>query len=361
MVPILIEAEGITKRYGDRTVLDIERLSLGQGTILAVLGPSGAGKSVLMRILNLLEPPTTGQIRFKGDEVLGLKGNPRVEVAREMAMVFQDPLLFSTTVFKNVRYGLKVRGLDGQEAERKVMRALELVGMKEFAANRVDSLSGGEAQRVALARALVIEPSVLFLDEPFANLDPLIKRSLHQDVKEIIKGLDIGAVFVSHDQEEAAFMGDRILLINGGRLVQEGEIKEIFFRPKSRFAAHFVGMENVLEGVVVSAESGVTEVRVSDKILQSVDYRSPGSEVAACLRPEDVTVFINGGRRRTSARNVFRGKVTDLQERGPVAKFTVNCPFPLKVLVTARSVEEMGLKVGSEVGVSFKATNVHLI
>ncbi len=361
MVPALIEAEGITKRYGNRTVLDIERLSLDRDTILAVLGPTGAGKSVLMRILNILEPPTTGRIWFKGEEVLGLRGNPRVEVAREMAMVFQDPLLFSTTVFKNVRYGLKVRGLDGQEAERKVMRALELVEMVEFAGNRVYSLSGGEAQRVALARALVIEPSVLFLDEPFTNLDPLIKRSLHQDVIGIIKRLGISAVFVTHDQEEAAVMGDRILLINGGRLVQEGEVKEIFFCPQSRFAAHFMGMENMLEGVVVSAESGVTEIRVGDEILQSVDYRPPGNGVAACLRPEDVTVFLNNGGRRTSARNTFRGKVTDIQERGTTTKLTVSCPFPLKALVTARSVEEMSLEVGSEVGVSFKATNVHLI
>ncbi|MBU4385803.1 MAG: ABC transporter ATP-binding protein [Actinobacteria bacterium] len=358
----VIEAVGLRKDYGERTVLDIERISVGPGEIVACLGPSGAGKSVLLRLLNILEASTAGRIFFEGREVQRLRGKERVAVSRRMAMLFQDPLLFSTTVRNNVAYGLKVRRVPPGERERRVASALEMVRLSGLEEKHASTLSGGEAQRAALARALVVEPGLLLLDEPFASLDRLNRGALQGEVKRILKDNGLSAIFVTHDQEEAGRIGDRIVILNKGKIIQEGTGGEIFHRPSSEFAALFVGMENLFEGLVTGREDGLTSVEVRGRVLETTCDAGEGERVTAGLRPEDVTLVPPEQLEApASSRNAFQGRVSRVELVGPTARVTALCPFPVVALITRRSLEDLGIAEGETVGLRFKATAVHII
>ena len=335
----------------------MERLEVQQGEVLAVLGPSGSGKSVLLRTLNLLERPSGGSVRFYGQDVTGLEGRERTAVTRRMAMVFQDPLLFHGTVAGNVAYGLKVRKVAAQERAGRIADMLDVVGLGDRSGAYVQGLSGGEAQRVAVARALVIEPEVLLLDEPFANLDAPTRHALQEETRDILHSRGMTAVFVTHDQDEASRMGDRILVLNDGSIAQEGGVREIFYKPATEFVARFVGMDNVYEGLVEAFEEGLAQISVQGRELYAVAEARAGEKVKVGIRPEDVTLVPAGEvDTPTSSRNSFTGKVTDVEARGPVARVTVACPFPLVALITARSLDELEIAVGAEIGVRFKAT-----
>jgi tungstate transport system ATP-binding protein len=358
----VIEARGLKRDYYGRTVVDVEHLAVGHKEVLAVLGPSGSGKSVLLRILNLLEQPTRGTIRFRGREVQGLEGRDRVGVSRRMAMVFQDPLLFRGTVEENVAYGLKVRRLPADQIEERVGEMLEVVNLAEYAGSRVSTLSGGEAQRVAVARALVIKPEVLFFDEPFANLDLPTRHALQRESKAILRERDMTAVFVTHDQEEAARMGDRILVLHDGQVAQEGTARDIFYSPRTEFVARFVGVDNIYRGEVLGVSDGLARVSVDGAVFEVTAEAAAGEKVTLGLRPEDVTLILPEAiESPASSRNVFLGEVTGIELRGPVARVMLACPFPLVVIVTRRSLEDMGVALGSRFGVRFKATAVVVI
>jgi len=355
----VIEATGLKQRFGDRTVLDVESLAVAPREVLGVLGPSGSGKSVLLRALNLLEPPSQGTIRFNGEEIQGLAGRSRVEVSRRMAMVFQDPLLFRGVVRDNVAYGLKVRRVPADERERRVREALAVVGLTDRAGSNVATLSGGEAQRVAVARALVIEPEVLLFDEPFANLDAPARRSLQDETKSILDERRMTAVFVTHDQEEAARMADHIMVMHDGRIAQEGTARDLFYKPENKFVARFMGVENIYDGRVVGFEDGIAEVSVEGAVVQAVAETAVGAQVTLGVRPEDVTLVpAEEITARASSRNALVGKVVHVELRGPLARVSMEVPFPLVAFVTRRTAEEMGIEVGAEFGARFKATAV---
>jgi tungstate transport system ATP-binding protein len=343
-------------------VLDIAEFAVEPGEILVLLGPSGSGKSVFLRILNLLEPPTTGIVRFSGREVQGLQGRDKVEVSRRMVMMFQDPLLFRGSVEENVAYGLRVRGVDQQERETRVRAVLEVVGLGKMAGKHVSTLSGGEAQRAALARALVIEPEVILMDEPFASLDAPTRHELQGEVREILRDRGMTAVFVTHDQEEAARLGDRILILDGGRIIQEGSPREIFYQPETEFVADFVGFDNIYDGEVTSSDDGLARIMLYGVEIEAVSNEVTGAEVKVGIRPEDVTLVpLQEAEATTSRRNSLNGEVTGVELRGPVARVTLECPFPLVSLITRRSLEELGIGVGLEMYAQFKATAVVVI
>jgi tungstate transport system ATP-binding protein len=274
-----------------------------------------------------------------------------------MAMVFQDPLLFRGTVDYNVAYGLKVRRVPAAERAARVSEAIDLVGLGDRSGAYVRSLSGGEAQRVAVARALVIEPEVLLFDEPFANLDAPTRHTLQEETRDILHGRDMTAVFVTHDQDEAARMGDRMLVLHDGSIAQEGGVREIFYKPATEFVARFVGMDNVYEGLVEASEDGFARISVQGRELQAVAEARAGDKVKVGIRPEEVTLVPPGEvDAPASSRNSFAGRVTGIETRGPVARVTVACPFPLVAVITTRSLEEMEIVEGAEIGVRFKAT-----
>jgi molybdopterin-binding protein len=352
----------LSKKYDGRTVLDIQAFAVEPGEILVLLGPSGSGKSVLLRILNLLEPPTTGTVRFAGREVQALEGREKVEVSRRMVLMFQDPLLFRGSVEENVGYGLKVRGVDTQERAARVRDILAVVGMGDMATKHVSTLSGGEAQRAALARALVIEPEVMLMDEPFASLDAPTRYELQGEVRDILRDRGMTAVFVTHDQQEAARLGNRILILDRGRIVQEGTPRDIFYQPHTEFVADFVGFDNIYDGKVISSRDGLALIAVEDIEIEAISDEETGTGVKVGIRPEDVTLVPSSeAEALRSSRNSFTGSVKEVELRGPVARATLQCPFSLVSLVTRRSLEELGIEVGVEMCAQFKATAVVVI
>ena len=245
---VKVELKGVLKEWEDFR-LEIGELAVEHGEFLTLLGPSGCGKTTTLRIIAGFEKPDRGEILFDGKLVNDL---PPYE--RNIGIVFQDYALFPhMTVFKNVAFGLEMKKLPKGEIERKVRWALELVGLIGFENRYPEQLSGGQQQRVALARALVVEPEVLLLDEPLSNLDAKIRERLRGEIKRIQRELGITTIYVTHDQEEAMAISDRIAVMNVGHVEQVGKPLELYYRPKTEFVARFLGLSNILE---LEAENG---------------------------------------------------------------------------------------------------------
>lgn len=348
---------GASLEAGGKTLFTVDELDVKRGEVLCVIGPNGAGKSSLLKVLGLLERPTRGRLLLNGDEVGG--GN-LVALRRRMATVFQEPLLYDATVYENVAAGLKFRRTKRQEIRSRVMAALDLLGIDDLASQRARSLSGGEAQRVNLARALVLEPEVFLLDEPFGGLDPEAARKLLEDLRHLVHGRRITTVFVTHDRSEALAIADRVAVLMGGRVVQVGQVEEVFGRPATPEVASFVGVETVLSGEVFDGDDGSCLVDVGGGNRIAAATCGEGS-VFVCIRPEDVTLVPAGVDVQSSARNRFKGRVIAISALGPQYRIELDCGFPLVCFVTKQAVEELDLDVGSEVGAVFKATAVHIL
>lgn len=245
---VSVELREILKILGDFR-LEIESLKAKEGEFLTLLGPSGCGKTTTLRIIAGFEKPDKGKVLFNSKVM-----NEIPPYERNIGIVFQDYALFPhMTVFKNIAFGLELRNLPREEIEKKVRWALKLVGLEGFENRYPEQLSGGQQQRVALARALVIEPEVLLLDEPLSNLDAKIRERLRGEIKRIQKELSITTIYVTHDQEEAMAISDRIAVMNDGRIEQVGKALELYYNPKTEFVAKFLGLSNILE---LEAEDG---------------------------------------------------------------------------------------------------------
>ncbi len=242
MNPPLYQLERVTKVYGARRVLDLATLEIARGEVFGLVGPSGSGKSTLLRLLNFLEPPTTGWIRF-GDTVIGGNGTVPLDVRRRVTMVFQRPVLLNTTVFGNVAYGLRLRG--DRRTEERVQAAIEQVGLSPLATTPARLLSGGEAQRVALARALVIQPEVLLLDEPTANLDPYNVALIEHIITDLNRERGTTIVLVTHNVFQARRLAHRVGLLLEGQLIEVSETHKFFTDPDDPRTAAFVRGEMV--------------------------------------------------------------------------------------------------------------------
>lgn len=228
-------------------------LEVEPGSLVSLLGPSGCGKSTLLRIVAGLEPPDAGSVSIGGRDMTSLPARER-----PTAMVFQNYALFPTmTVGQNVAYGLDVRGLRNPERADRVRRALESVGMADLADRPVPKLSGGQQQRVAVARALAVEPRVLLFDEPLSNLDVALRERTRDELRSLQRSLGITALYVTHDQEEALAVSDRIAVLRGGRIVQEGAPEALFEAPSTSYVARFLGGANLLDGRASSALAGL--------------------------------------------------------------------------------------------------------
>jgi ABC-type Fe3+/spermidine/putrescine transport system ATPase subunit len=319
----VVRLEKLRKVFDNRVVaVDDVDLVVNHGEIVAVLGPSGCGKTTLLRLVAGLEEPTSGRIFFDDRDVTSL---PTQE--RNTAVVPQTWALWPhMTVFENVAYGLRLRKkklkLTEEEIRRRVVEALELVDLVGLEERRPFQLSGGQQQRVALARALVVQPEVLLLDEPLANLDAKLRLELREEVRRIAKKLSITTIYVTHDQEEAFAVADRIAVMNAGRLQQVGKPEEIYHKPANFFVATFVGRSNVLRGRVVEAKGEVVTVDVGFPLVaQTPQKLTPGEEVEVVARPEDI--YIGGGGLRCVVEDVvFLGRYyqTTLRCSGKVLK-----------------------------------------
>jgi spermidine/putrescine transport system ATP-binding protein len=284
-----LRIRGVSKAYGDVRAVREVSLDVLPGQFLTLLGPSGCGKTTLLRLVAGFEPPDSGAITISGRDVTALPAH-----RRPVNTVFQQYALFPhRTVGGNVAFGLEVGGRARSEIEDRVARALELVRMKDLARRGVSEISGGQKQRVALARALVLEPDVLLLDEPMAALDLKLRKEMQVELKNLQERLQTTFLFVTHDQDEALVMSDRIAVMNGGRIEQVDAPEELYERPRTRFTADFLGVANLFEARVVARRDGHVVLRTPGglELLAADDSSWPdGTPVCLGLRPEKISL-----------------------------------------------------------------------
>jgi len=356
---VLLEARNLEVERGRMLILDVPSLSIQEGEILSLIGPNGAGKTTLLQALCYLLKPFRGEISFRGERIN--TNYSAFMYRRRLAMVFQEPLLFDTTVFENVASGLKIRGMKWQDIQRIAMEQLDRFGIGHLSHRSARKISGGEAQRTSLARAFASQPEVLFLDEPFASLDPPTRESLLEDLEAILRQTRTTTLFATHDRQEALRLSDRIAVMNNGKILQIGSPEEVMNRPVDEFVASFVGVETILTGNVIKTDGGTFVATVSGKEIEAVGEVRIGEEVILCIRPENVVLSINPDGGITSARNVFLGKVIRVPPMGLFQKVQLDCGFPLVAYVTNQSLQNLSLGEGKQVQVLFKATAIHVV
>ena len=280
-----LDIQQLRRQFGAVVAVDSVDLSVGSGELLSLLGPSGCGKTTALRIIAGFDQPTSGDVLVDGKSITGVPAN-----RRNMGMVFQAYSLFPTmTARRNVEFGLRVRGVAKEARARKATEMLSLVRLEHRADQFPHQLSGGEQQRVALARALALEPQVLLLDEPLSALDAKVRVQLRQEIRAIQSRLGITAIYVTHDQEEAFSISDRVAIMSAGRIQQTGRPAEIYRSPQNLFVAEFVGTVNRLEGTVVDASTVAVGPDGAKLSVPPHDWQA-GEAVTVLIRPESITV-----------------------------------------------------------------------
>ena len=335
-----VELDGVTKRFGDLVAVDDVNLNIEQGEFLTLLGPSGCGKTTTLRCIAGFETPTSGEVRIDGRRV-----NEVPPFERDTSMVFQSYALFPhMSVGENVAFGLQMQGIPGtdgegtargvggalkrlvrregsEEIDSRVQRVLSLVELPDMADRDVDELSGGQQQRVALARALVTEPTVLLLDEPLGALDLKLRKNMQVELKNLQKELGITFVYVTHDQEEALTMSDKIAVMNDGRLEQLGDATEIYEEPRTEFVADFIGETNLVRGTYSppAGDDGYATVESGGLTFAVPAEPAAQGEVAFAVRPEKIRL----GDDAAGQANVFESEVIEEIYKGNLGKFVV--------------------------------------
>jgi tungstate transport system ATP-binding protein len=355
----ILEGHNIKVERGNAILIDIQSFIVNEGEVISLIGPNGAGKTTLLQTLCYLLKPFEGKIYFKGNRVG--EGYSINEYRRKLAMVFQEPLLFDTTVFNNVASGLKFRGVKKSEINDIVMENLQRFGIGHLINRSARTLSGGEAQRTSLARAFATRPEILFLDEPFSALDAPTRESLVEDLEQILNKSKITSIFVTHDRMEALRLSHRIAVMREGQILQIDPPTEIMNHPASEFIASFVGVETTLDGKVAGKRDGILIASVAGQDIEAIGDVDVGEHVILCIRPENVVISRNYVQGSTSLRNIFSGTVLKVTLLGPYQKIYLDCGFPLVAYITNDSSKKLALQEGKEITASFKATAVHVI
>jgi spermidine/putrescine transport system ATP-binding protein len=312
-----IQVQELTKRFVDVVAVDGIDIDMPGGEFFTMLGPSGCGKTTTLRMIAGFERPTSGRILLDGVDVAHVPPHKR-----SVNTVFQSYALFPhLDVARNVAFGLKYQRCTKEESRRRVAEALDLVQLSGFEHRKPEQLSGGQQQRVALARALVLRPRVLLLDEPLGALDARLRKGLQVELKALQAELGITFVFVTHDQEEALTMSDRVAVMNGGRVEQAGSPREVYEEPQTVFVADFLGVSNVLSGTAAAGENGGCALRMGERTLRATQGATGArGEVKAMIRPERIAIEAQGatGENRIPAlveRAVFLGSAFELHVR----------------------------------------------
>jgi spermidine/putrescine transport system ATP-binding protein len=315
-----LELVGIEKRFRTQVAVHPLDLTVGDGEFLTLLGPSGCGKTTLLRMIAGLEVPTAGTISIFGDDVTYRPANKR-----PVNLVFQRATLFPhLTVAENIAFGPKLRHAGKEEIRRKIEQLLELVALPGYGSRRVDELSGGQAQRIALVRALANDPKALLLDEPLSALDLTIRRQLQSELKDIHRRLGMTFLYVTHDQEEAFSMSDRVAVMRDGRIQQMGPPVEIYRNPATLFVATFLGLSNVIDGVVSEAAPDglvleASGIRIATK--KAAAGVSAGQRLSVVIRPD--VIQITDTETGAGSVNEVGGSITDARFAGSVIHYTV--------------------------------------
>ena len=345
----MLSVRAIHKMYEGKPLLRGVSFDVAVGETVCLLGASGSGKSTLLRIITGLEEAESGQVLWEGADLTGVPVHER-----RFGLMFQDYALFPhRRVAENVAFGLRMQNLPADEIKRRVSEALERVNMAEFANRRVTDLSGGEQQRVALARALAPRPRLLMLDEPLGALDRALREQLGQFLRELLHETQIPAIYVTHDQEEAFAIADRLVLLHEGQVEQDGPPDKVYNHPVSAWAARFLGLSNLLPGQLMSREPLRVSTALGDFTPQDSDLAAGGQDISLLFRP--TAAQVNGA---PGGDNTIRGKVEDVTFRGEsyrvslragdgtVFQFYLNDPLPLheQVILTLQPDEIIVLK-----------------
>jgi spermidine/putrescine transport system ATP-binding protein len=324
--------KSVTKRFGDLTAVDAIDLQVDEGEFFTMLGPSGCGKTTTLRMIAGFEEVTDGRLTIDDADMQGIPPHKR-----PTNTVFQSYALFPhLSVKENVAFGLRRKGVDKSETDRRVREELERVGLATEANRRPSQLSGGMQQRVALARALVNLPRVLLLDEPLGALDLKLRKGLQVELKKIQREVGITFVYVTHDQEEALTMSDRIAVMNKGRIEQIGDPEDVYDRPTTTFVAGFIGVSNLMPGTVrKSGAQGEVELDTGVQVRTEVDGFSPGERCHAVVRPEKLAIGSEDGRRPS-----VEGLVESSLYLGTSTQLIVQLPGEVRMTVLVPNADE---------------------
>ncbi len=322
-----LQLSGISKSYRDLSVIKNLNLSVSKGEFVSLLGPSGCGKSTTLSMIAGLSEPTEGEIRFRDNVVVSVSKKAFIEPEhRDFGVVFQSYALWPhMTVEQNLAFPLKVRKMPAAERRKRIQETLELVGLAGFDARYPGQLSGGQQQRVGLARALVYRPSLLLLDEPLSNLDALLREQARVWLKEIQLRLGMTTIYVTHDQTEALALSDRIVVMNGGNVEQNGTPEEIYDTPETKFVAEFVGSANFVPATVDRLVDDRISVKLRDGTECLVRARkplSPGQKIVLSIRPEKLSLTPYDGANGLSVQlqqSIYVGERHEYQCSGPGA------------------------------------------
>jgi spermidine/putrescine ABC transporter ATP-binding subunit len=348
-----LTVRGVVRRFGAVTALAGVDLAVAEGELLTILGPSGSGKTTLLKVVAGFEVPDEGTVLLGQLDVT--TAPPR---ARDVGMVFQNYALFPhLTVAQNVAFPLEMRRVPKPERERRVTEALALVELSDYGHRLPRQLSGGQQQRVALARAVVFNPRLLLLDEPFGALDRKLREAMQLEVRRLQRRLRLTTVFITHDQEEALILSDRIAVMNAGRIEQIGTPGEVYARPETRFVADFVGESNLLDGIAV--DGAAADVAALGRVALRAAAGAPGTKATLLVRPEALRV----GDAASGLPNRANGRIVETVFLGLSVKLRIRLDSGGELLarLPLRPSESIALGEGETVSVGFAPEDVHVI
>ena len=344
-----VKFENITKKFNETVAVDNVSCKFEAGTLTTLLGPSGCGKTTSLRIIAGLERATSGKILVDNEDVTLLPATDR-----DVSMVFQSYALFPhMNVIENVSYGLKMVNINKDEYTQKSLETLKLVNLEGYENRMPSELSGGQQQRVAVARAIVLEPKVLLFDEPLSNLDAKLRRQVREDIREIQQKLGVTTIYVTHDQEEALAISDKVIVMNNAIIAQEGSPKELYNFPKNKFVANFIGDANVVQAEITDKSSNSYSLKIAELNIVVQSDRELKNTVSVALRPEKI--FID----RNKTDNCIEAKVNNASFVGSSYQYILNSNAG-KLYVISGDTNNI-FKVGEQVFLNINERDVKIL
>lgn len=353
----MVELQDVSKSFGTHTALQNVSFEIREGEFMTFLGPSGCGKTTCLRLISGFDTPTTGRILIGGQDV-----TPEPPYRRDVNQVFQSYALFPhLTIYENIAFGLRMKNVPPAEIKQRVDRVVEMTSLAQFVDRKPAQMSGGQRQRVALARAIVCEPKVLLLDEPLSALDAKLRSQMRLELKHLQKRLGMTFIFVTHDQEEALTMSDRVAVINAGRVEQIGTVSDIYYRPSTRFVATFIGETNIVEAEVVSSPDGHVLCRLEGglELHLKEPARPVGEKLLLSLRPEKIRLY----RKDPGGQNSFPGTISVEIFKGAVDDLTLRVQGGLELgaLLANDGQEEMDFHEGENVFARIQPEDINVV
>lgn len=351
----ILELKEVVKRYGQTVALDGVSFAVEAGQIVSLLGPSGSGKTTTLRIMAGFEQPESGSLTIAGVEMRG-----RRPYERNIGLLFQDYALFPhMTVEDNIAYGPRMRRTKAKEVSRRVSALLSMIRLEGFEKRRPGELSGGQQQRAALARALATNPQLLLLDEPLSALDAKLRQELQSELKELLATIGTTTIVVTHDQDEAMALSERVIVMNRGRIVQDGSPLDVYRRPSSRFVAEFIGRSNWFagrHGRSLDSRYRMFETDTGQQLAVLGDEHPGGADVDVCVRPEDIVICAHPGPRITEpGTTVLQGRIVTTIRLGALAHDVVEIAPACRVRVVRQDRSLQPMSAGDPVWLQFEA------